>query len=270
MLRSILTLLLLWPLSLSAQSEATLLLNLKKHKDADTLIIALRSLKSEASTLCCTLPAKGARKVSIPMDEAHIVIMGIQGDTSACRAIVQPGEKVSISGKMREGKALCLHKLSVSGNGQSIQQEQVKLAYTRTLVGNKAQAIVGKSVSNEDVQITLAGTQARYTLIDFWASWCQPCHAEIPNLKAIYKRFHTQGLDFIGISTDRNVEDWRCSLQEVKEPWPNYIDQARHMTRQYEIKYIPSIFVVDNKGIIVADKIRGKELSQYIERLFRQ
>lgn len=270
MLRSILILLLLLPLTLSAQSEATLLLNLKKHKDADTLIIALRSLRSEASTLFCTLPAKSAKKVTIPMDEAHIVIMGIKGDTSACRAIVEPGEMVSVNGKMREGKVICMNKLNVSGNSQSIKKEHAKLAYIRTLVGEKAQTIVGKTATNEDVQIALTDTQARYTIIDFWASWCQPCHAEIPNLKAIYKRFHPQGLNIIGISTDRNVEDWRCSLQEVKEPWNNYIDLARQMTKQYEIKYIPAIFVVDNKGIIIADKMRGKELSEYIERLFRE
>ena len=110
----------------------------------------------------------------------------------------------------------------------------------------------------------------KYLLLDFWASWCQPCHKEIPNLKAIYEKYHARGLDIVGISADHNEEDWRSTLEEMKEPWCNYLDINRQAITEYKVQYIPSIFIIDAQGNIIAEKLRGKELADYIDRLFAE
>lgn len=257
------------PITLWAQKETSLHFNLKKCNEADTLVIAKRTLERGATTLISTMPAKKAKDVIFPLNETSIVIVGMKGDTSTCRFIVQPGEKVDISGKVRNAKQTSLETLQTKGNTQA-NAEQLAKAKARTMVGNTSLAIEGKNAQGEINNIQFTSPSHRYTLVDFWASWCQPCHAEIPNLKSIYQRYHDKGLRMIGISTDRNVEDWRCSLQEVKEPWENYLDHSRTAIKQFGIKFIPAIFVIDDKGCIIADNLRGKELTNFMDTLFKE
>ena len=119
-------------------------------------------------------------------------------------------------------------------------------------------------------RVQLAEFKGKYVLLDFWASWCEPCHKEIPNLKRIYETYHAKGLDIIGISADKNVDDWKGTLEEQKEPWCNYIDINRQAISEYKVQYIPSIFILDADGNIIAEKLRGKELSDFIDKLFAE
>ena len=74
----------------------------------------------------------------------------------------------------------------------------------------------------------------------------------------------------MGISADHNEEDWRSTLEEMKEPWCNYLDINRQAITEYKVQYIPSIFIIDAQGNIIAEKLRGKELADYIDRLFSE
>lgn len=108
----------------------------------------------------------------------------------------------------------------------------------------------------------------RYLIIFFWASWCQPCHNEIPNLKQLYSSYHSQGLDIVGISTDMDIEEWRRETTKINAPWHNYVDQERRTITNYNVHSIPSIFVLNNKGAIIAEKLRGQKLIDFIDNLF--
>ncbi len=137
-----------------------------------------------------------------------------------------------------------------------------------TLHGEEAPSVALLDSVGNEILLQPTDFQCRYVLIDFWASWCQPCHKEIPNLKRVYNRYHQQGLRMISISVDHNEEDWIECLDEVKIPWENYLDVNRHAVQEYKVQYIPSIFVVDSQGRIVADKLRGTELTDFIDKLF--
>lgn len=150
--------------------------------------------------------------------------------------------------------------------GREVKDE----VYPPTLVGDIAPTVTVKNINGEQKMLSFINHNNRYLLLDFWASWCQPCHKEIPNLMAIYNRFHSKGLDIIGISADQNEEDWRKTLEEQKEPWCNYIDVNRQAITEYKVQYIPSIFIIDAQGNIIAEKLRGKELAEFIERLFAE
>lgn len=150
--------------------------------------------------------------------------------------------------------------------GREVKDE----VYPPTLVGDIAPTVTVKNTNGEEKMLSFIHHNNRYLLLDFWASWCQPCHKEIPNLRAIYDKYHSRGLDIVGISADHNEEDWKNTLQELVEPWCNYLDINRQAITEYKVQYIPSIFIIDAQGYIIAEKLRGKELSDYIDRLFAE
>jgi len=108
----------------------------------------------------------------------------------------------------------------------------------------------------------------KYVLIDFWASWCSPCRKEIPNLKALYAKYHDKGLQIISISTDKKAADWEKALIAEKLPWINYRDVDESIAAIFKVNSIPAIFLVDGKGVLVDDGLRGESLSAKLEELF--
>ncbi|MBQ2459782.1 MAG: TlpA family protein disulfide reductase [Bacteroidaceae bacterium] len=151
-----------------------------------------------------------------------------------------------------------------SAYGREVKEE----VYPLTLVGTKALPVTVTDTEGNEKEISFYGPGIKYTLIDFWASWCEPCRKEIPNLKLIYERYADKGLRIVSISADAIVEDWDESLEELKMPWQNYIDLSREAIKQYNVQYIPKVILVDSKGNIIEEKLRGKEISDALDKLF--
>lgn len=138
------------------------------------------------------------------------------------------------------------------------------------------EGFVGKDVppfalENADKsETTLAAvTQGKkYYLIDFWASWCAPCRKEIPNLKKLYQEYSAKGFEIVSISIDKKEADWKKALEEEKLTWPNFLD-TKGASDAFKVKTIPAMFLVDEKGKIIAEKIRGEELENKLAKLFK-
>lgn len=105
----------------------------------------------------------------------------------------------------------------------------------------------------------------RITIIDFWASWCGPCRAEMPNMVKIYQDCHEQGLEILGVSLDNNAEDWLAAIDGLGIVWPAVIDADGSVAQLYGIEYIPYTFVVDAKGTVLAENLRGEELAAFVK-----
>lgn len=110
----------------------------------------------------------------------------------------------------------------------------------------------------------------KVTIVDFWASWCNPCRLENPNVVALYNEFHAKGLNIISVSLDKDAAKWKEAIAKDKLSWTqvsNLKDFEDPIAIAYGVNSIPSVFVLDAKGIIVAKDLRGAELKAKIAAL---
>ena len=110
----------------------------------------------------------------------------------------------------------------------------------------------------------------RYTFIDFWASWCGPCCAEIPHVKAAWEKYHDKGLEIVGVSFDGDAEAWRGAIAKYGMSWPHMSDLKGwgcEASSVYGISGIPFTILVGQDGIIIANNLRGDELMKKMAEL---
>lgn len=110
----------------------------------------------------------------------------------------------------------------------------------------------------------------KVTIIDFWASWCKPCRLENPHVVALYNEFHSKGLNIIGVSLDEDVASWKKAIAKDQLTWTqvsNLKGWEDPIARMYEVEQIPTTFLLDSKGTIVAKDLRGDALKRKIEEL---
>ena len=118
--------------------------------------------------------------------------------------------------------------------------------------------------------VSLKESLGKVTLIDFWASWCQPCRQENPNVVALYAELHSKGLNIISVSLDNDATKWKEAIAKDKLTWTN-VSNLKQMkdpiAEQYGIQQIPTTFLLDATGKIVAIDLRGDGLKAKIIEL---
>ena len=119
--------------------------------------------------------------------------------------------------------------------------------------------------------VTLRG---KVVLVDFWATWCGPCMAELPNVREVYDRYHTNGFEVVGVSLDNSRDSLADIVALTQTPWPQvFFDEKRNqgwdnpLVKQYEIDSVPTTFLVDQTGRVVASNVRGPDLAPTVARL---
>lgn len=139
----------------------------------------------------------------------------------------------------------------------------------KTSVGGTISGIEMPSSSNE--LISLNNIRGKYTLIDFWASWCPPCRTESKLLQALYNSYQPKGFEIYGISLDSKRENWLNALEKDKRIWTNVSTVEGFKTPvslEYGITSLPSNFLIDASGKIIAVNIHGQHLKEKIDALF--
>lgn len=137
----------------------------------------------------------------------------------------------------------------------------------KTAVGQKAPEFTGPGLNGEP--LALNDMLGKITLIDFWAAWCKPCRNENPNVVAVYKKYHDKGLNIVGVSLDRKEADWKKAIQDDGLIW-NHVSQINNgspVAKMYNVETIPSAFLLDENGVIIAKNLRGPALEAKVAEL---
>ena len=121
-------------------------------------------------------------------------------------------------------------------------------------------------------QSTLAG---KIVLVDFWATWCGPCIAEIPNVLEQYQKYHSKGFEVVGISLDQERDALEKFVTERKLPWPILFEPSegsgwQHpLASYYGISGIPTVILIGKDGNVVSLNARGERLGELLDELFK-
>ena len=122
-------------------------------------------------------------------------------------------------------------------------------------------------------QKTLAG---KVVLVDFWATWCGPCVAEIPNVLEQYEKYHKDGFEVVGISLDQEREALEKFVTEQKLPWPILFEEPKGdgwqhpLATFYGISGIPTVILIGRDGNVITLDARGEKLGERLDAIFKK
>lgn len=127
----------------------------------------------------------------------------------------------------------------------------------------------GKVYNPQGDTLNLNAASGRYTLVDFWASWCGPCRASFPHLRKAYETYQGK-VEFISVSVDKSDADWRKAMQEEQLPWPQYCATpafSRAIGKEYKINSIPTFLLINPQGRIIFSGHDSNDLDAQLEKL---
>jgi peroxiredoxin len=138
---------------------------------------------------------------------------------------------------------------------------------------NMANGVVAPDFSLPDtagMMVARKDFKAKYTLLDFWASWCSPCLLQVPDLKKAHDTYHEKGFDIVGISVDKDERRWKSAIQRFDMNWLHLSDLKgwkSETARDYNVTFIPFNLLIDAEGRIVGKNLHSTELQAKLKEL---
>jgi len=118
--------------------------------------------------------------------------------------------------------------------------------------------------------VDVAALKGKVVLVDFWATWCGPCVGEVPHLLDAYKQHHDQGFEIVGISLDKDKESLLGFIEKNGMTWPQYLDEDRSVRDRFQVRGIPTMYLLDREGVLRHVGLRGKSLGMAVAELCSQ
>ena len=143
-------------------------------------------------------------------------------------------------------------------------------ATKRIAIGAIAPGFVSTDTSGN--KIDLKGNRGKYTLVEFWASWCAPCREESPTLVRLYNEYKDRGFTILSVSIDKNTTAWKNAILKDGYTWGNVCDLNGYggpTAALYTVTAIPNSFLLDKNGRIIAKNLRGKMLESKLAELMK-
>lgn len=158
---------------------------------------------------------------------------------------------------------------------QRVKKSSIGLELKK-MVAEIGKAAVGKiapdfkAATPEGESLSLSSLKGKYVLIDFWASWCAPCLAEVPNVKAVYDEYHPKGLEILSVSLDEDKAKWMAAITKHNLNW-KHISTLKGwdcgIAKTYNVSGVPAMILLDKDGRIVTKDLRGEKLREEISKL---
>lgn len=153
---------------------------------------------------------------------------------------------------------------------KSIEREKMLASVA---VGKSYKDVMGVTPDGVELKLSDVIKNNKYTLLDFWASWCAPCRGEFPHLKKAYKKYKNDGFEIYALSIDKKRDAWLKASDDEQLPWLNIVDldgfKAKGIT-DYGIRGIPANYLIDTNGIIIATNLRGFGLDESLKGFFKK
>lgn len=156
---------------------------------------------------------------------------------------------------------------------ERIQKIEAKVkAMEATSVGQTFTDIKAKTPEGKDAALSDYAGKGKYVLVDFWASWCGPCRAEMPKVVELYKQYKDKGFEIVGISLDRTNDDWVKGIKELGITWPQISDLKfwdSEGAALYGVSSIPHMLLIDKDGKIIERGITPDQLAEKLAELLK-
>ena len=118
-------------------------------------------------------------------------------------------------------------------------------------------------------ELSLKKFRGQVVLLDFWATWCIPCLAEVPHLKQVYDKYKDQKFEIIGISLDQTQAVLASYIEEQNITWTQFLDSGV-VAKMYNVTGIPATFLIDGEGIVRKVELRGRALEEAVAELVQE